>query len=134
AISGVERACAMIDADANWRWNQESGVWVLSEPLGDGVYTVEVTDPVDGDFTDNEGDPVRIVARATVGEATQLVTATLEPQRDAAESLRWGLFAAGDISAGILSNVTASTDIRSAGNVSANLANVWPRTVATGSV
>src|SRR5690606_16416811 len=60
AISGVERACAMIDADANWRWNQESGVWVLSEPLGDGVYTVEVTDPVDGDFTDNEGDPVRI--------------------------------------------------------------------------
>lgn len=134
AMSGVERACAIIHAEPNWRWNRPSGVWIASAALGGGVYTVEVTDPRDDDFRDNEADPVRIVSRATVGAATQIVTTTLEPLRDATESLRWGVFAGGDIDAGLLSNLTASTDVRAGGSVSANLANVWPRVVASGSV
>jgi hypothetical protein len=134
AMSAIERAAAMIEADENWRWNQPGGVWVDAAALGGGHYTIEVIDPVDRDFSDNEGDPVRISASATVGSATQFVTATLQPERDRTESLKWGVFTAGDISVALLAGVSASTDVRAGGSVSSNLGNVWARVVATGSV
>lgn len=134
AVSALERATAMIDADEKWRWNRTSGAWVSAAPLGAGAYTIEVTDPVDGDLGDSDGDPVRISASASVGSATQFATATLQPERDGIEALQWGVFSVGDIAVELLATVNANTDVRAAGNVSANLANVWPRVVATGSV
>lgn len=134
AVSGIEHVAAMMRADENWRWNQPSGVWVNQAPLGGGTYTVEVTDPVDGNLGDSEGDPVRIAASGSVGSAVQLVTATLRPERDRTESLKWGVFVAGNIAVELLANVNASTDVRAGGSVSANLGNVWPRVVASGSV
>src|SRR5690606_36400322 len=90
--------------------------------------------PCAGDVTDSEGAPAQIPARATAGSAVQIVTATLQPQRTALGALRWGVFTGGDLSAGTLADVNANTDIRVGGSASANLSNIWPRVIASGSV
>src|SRR5258708_3097472 len=40
AESGVELAMQWIAADANWRQNRTSGVWVASQTLGDGSMAI----------------------------------------------------------------------------------------------
>ncbi|MFG0284593.1 MAG: hypothetical protein ACF8R7_09245 [Phycisphaerales bacterium JB039] len=132
AMSAMERAAAIIEGDATWR-SRGSGAWFTSAPLGAGTYSIEVTDPSDGDLADSEADPAAITVRATVGDATQIVTATLVPDRAAVESLAGAVFAAGDIDVPG-GSIPANTDVRSNANVSATAGGVWPQVVASGTV
>ncbi len=133
AMSGLERAVAIMQTEDDWRINR-GGVWVTADGLGEGTYRIEVSDPSDDNIADSEADPVTVNVRAVAGGSTQIVTATLRPERDPVESLAYGIFVNSDVSVGLVESVDADTSLRSNGNVFADFATVWPQVIAAGSI
>jgi len=50
AQTAIEMGYFLIQDDPDWRTKRTSGVWVTDQPVGEGTFTLEVTDPDDGDL------------------------------------------------------------------------------------
>jgi hypothetical protein len=109
AQSAVEFAVAYINGDPNWRSNNPSGYdlptgsWV---PFGAGGVKFVLSDP-DGNLNDDSRDAVTVRGMGRVGEAVQVVTATLEPTTGPLNSLSRAMVALGNVT---LTGATITTD------------------------
>ncbi|MBU6413483.1 MAG: hypothetical protein KGS45_08410 [Planctomycetes bacterium] len=84
--------------DQDWRDDLSSGDVVVSLEDGAGnAYKVTVTDPVDGDLSDDEWDSVELRIKAGSGDASQAFSTRLQPTSIADAALSYGMFAGGMI-------------------------------------
>ena len=76
ALSGAEHALTKINSDSNWRTSYQGQT--VTHSLGGGSFSWQVIDEADGDLTDDEAEPVTVVATGTVGEASYTLRGQLE--------------------------------------------------------
>ena len=77
ALSAIDLGRLWISQDPKWRTNRTNGVWVTNQPIGAGTFTLEVTDPIDGNLANRPHDPVVLKATAVKGQARQILEVTL---------------------------------------------------------
>lgn len=90
ALSGIEHAVAVVNADSNWRVNYTHDQPIAAEPLGGGEFTWKLQDgnldlDRDGLPDDTDGNlagglqPVRVVSTGHVGDARRAYSVVLVP-------------------------------------------------------
>lgn len=139
AQAAVEVGLMRIADDENWRTTYTDGVWVADQPLGDGTFTLEGHDPLDGDLADDETDEIVLTGIGVQGAARQKTLVRLVPQLRGVGALETSLFAAqtltittsivqsdgviganGDVTA---SGSTVAADVESGGSISGSTYN-----------
>jgi Carbohydrate binding domain len=88
ANSAVEMGLLIMKQESNWRTGRSSGPWFTARETGAGTCSLEVTDPIDGNLSNDPNDPVVVVGVGYRGDAQQRVQLTVEPQPQALSSLR----------------------------------------------
>jgi hypothetical protein len=63
----------------SWRTTYTNNVWTPNEIVGSATFRLRLVDELDGDLADDANDPVRLYAKATVGEAVRLYSVQLAP-------------------------------------------------------
>ena len=79
AQSLIEVALLRIANDPDWRSTYVHEVWTDEETVGDALGAYKLVDELDGDLANGPTDPVRLYAKATVGEAVRLCSVELTP-------------------------------------------------------
>jgi hypothetical protein len=97
ADAAVELALLNMKQDANWRSTYTSGNWIASRGTTAGSCTVNLTDPVDSNLSDDPDEPVVISAIGTSGNADQRCEVTVESRRQPVDILRASANAGGII-------------------------------------
>lgn len=84
ARGGLELALQTLNQSVTWRSSFANDTWTPDFPCGGYPVAVKLVDEVDGVFTDDPTDPIRIYARSTVGSATRIysVEIGLDPDED----------------------------------------------------
>ena len=83
ALSFVEVALLRISNDPTWRFTYTHNVWTAPEAVGNVTYTFKLVDAQDSDLTDDATEPVRLYAKATVGDAVRIFSVLLRSDEDA---------------------------------------------------
>lgn len=78
-------------------WRALSAGWTGAYSLGRGTGTAQMSDPIDGNLNNNSSDPVVVVGRGVVGEATQQVQVTLDAFFPAMTSLQRAMHVGGTL-------------------------------------
>ena len=68
-----------LNNNPNWRTTYSNNVWTTNEIVGEATFRLKLVDETDGDLADDANDPVRLYAKATVGEAVRIYSARLAP-------------------------------------------------------
>lgn len=115
AESGIEVVRAWIKQDASWRANRLSGRWASNLALGEAKVDLDVVDTVDGVLANHPYDGVTITSTARVGDAEQIVTATLTAKPYPMDALAYAMHTAGQLHIGgsgdlRIGSATASTN------------------------
>ena len=92
AVSGVDLAGHRLTNTPDWRTLYASTPIVDAEAIGSGIVTVTM-----GTVDAAPLSPVAVVAEATVGQATQLMSVTLQPRTIPFDTLSHAVHVAGDI-------------------------------------
>ena len=98
AQSAIEMGFAHINEDPNWRTTYANGVWEADQPIGTGTYTLEVTDPNDGDLSNNEADSVVLTGIGMQGDACYKLQVTLQAEGGALSCLDVAFCTGGNLS------------------------------------
>ncbi len=78
ARSAVDMAMLKIESDRSfWRLTMSDGT-LTNVAFAGGAYSVTITDPIDGDLTNNSTDPVQLVGMGKVNEACAYLQVTLD--------------------------------------------------------
>ena len=78
AVAAVEMGMFQIeDYPSSWRDRFDAGILPTDMPLGNGTLTLQVVDPVDGDLTNNETDPVLCTGIGIEGGARHKLQVTI---------------------------------------------------------
>jgi hypothetical protein len=83
ADAGIDVALYFVQYWPYWRIGLDEGLWFEEFPAGTGHFSLEVTDPQDGDISDAVCDNLRFYATGVVDGARQMVQVDLRP--DAAD-------------------------------------------------
>ncbi len=128
AESGVELAMLQINQNAGWRL-LPNGTWETNQPIGEGVYTIQVTDPLDGNLANNPRDPVVIRGTGELRRARHILQAMLVDQGTPASALSSALSGGGGLQVGAASvlritgaRVTASGTLTNNGTIDGDAA------------
>ena len=105
AGSALQVARFQIRTDSQWRSKLENGTWASNQPIGNGFYNFSGSDPIDGNLTNNDLDPVIITATGIQSDSTQSVAAQFEFEEPALTCLQSTLHAGIDLE---FHNVTAT--------------------------
>lgn len=100
ANSAAEVALARISRDYWWReafQDQQDDQYSAELPVGRGDIRWTLEDPVDGDITDDDADPVRVVGRGRVGVSERIFSVLAWPTGQSLDVLQSALHASGDI-------------------------------------
>jgi len=97
ALSAVEMGRLWISQDDKWRSKRPNGVWAASQPFGKGTFTLEATDPVDGNVAGGWLHPVILKGTGIKGLARQKVRVTLNAVPVPLPALRYALHTAGQL-------------------------------------
>ena len=77
AVSAIDRGLLIIqESGAGWRAALVAGA-PNEATLDGGTHTLQVTDPIDGDVTNNDSDPVILNGIGVVGQSKQMMRVTL---------------------------------------------------------
>ncbi len=128
ALSAVELGRLWIAQDVNWRTNRSCGVWASGQPIGSGTFTLEVSDPVDGNLSNRPHDPVVFKATGVKGQARQAVQVTLAANPVPLPALGYALHTAGQIHivgssqlATNLATISTNGDLKNSGTIAGNV-------------
>ncbi len=97
ALSAIELGRLWISKDSNWRSNRSQGVWATGQPIGSGSFTLEVTDPIDGNLANRPHDPVVMKATAVKGQARQILQVALVASPTPLPALAYPLHVGGQV-------------------------------------
>jgi hypothetical protein len=123
AVSAVQYGRAQIDKDPNWRSTHVNGSWYANIPLGNGTFSLDVTNP-NGPLNNSMSDPVVLTGTGVCGSAVQQVQATLTATVTPLTCLQTAI-TAGSIS-------FANTTVNASGQVIAAIGSVTAGTGGTG--
>jgi hypothetical protein len=128
ALSAIELGRLWISKDAEWRSNRSQGVWAADQPVGSGSFTLEVTDPIDGNLANRPHDPVVMKATAVKGQTRQVLQVMLAADPTPLPALAYPLHAGGQLhvdSGGRLTvkvaTVSTNGDLRNEGTITGNV-------------
>lgn len=121
ARSAIEDAVLQIDKNAAWRTTFTHNVEypTPARTLAGGSYTFKLLDD-DGNLADEDADNVRVVGIGRAGQAVVAESVRLYPSGAPLSCLEASLCCRGDITVGMLINVTTDQLVSSNGNVSAS--------------
>ncbi len=77
ARSAISMGQFWIAQDDNWRSTYGTGIWADHVALAGGQFSLEVTDPYDGDVTDSETEPIVMTAAGYYNNTRYLLQVTL---------------------------------------------------------
>lgn len=97
AHSAIEVGLWYIQSGATWRSARPHGIWASNIALGSGTYTLEVTDPLDGELSNWPMDPILIKGTGRRGFARQMVQVTLDPNPQPSAVLGKAIHTAGQL-------------------------------------
>jgi hypothetical protein len=106
AESAMELARLWIRQDSEWRFNRPHGAWVTNQPIGDGAYSLAVTDPADASLSNRPLDPVHLKVTATKGLARHIAQVTLQAKPVQIRALDFALHTGGEVH--VLGQLTCS--------------------------
>ena len=95
AQSALELGLLKVGQDPNWRTTQSNGTWISNMSLGAATLSLEGIDPLDGDLTDNEYEPLVLNSTGQKGLARYKTQVTLVPNVKALEALNTCVHASG---------------------------------------
>ncbi len=98
AQSAIDLGMRIIISDDTWRGSYANGPWTVDAPIGRGTYSLDVVDPVDGDFTDNPGDSVFLTGTGKIGDARYRLNATVLAELSPLSCLEASLHTGNDLS------------------------------------
>ena len=87
APSVADYVAFRIALNANWRTTCTNDTWTLEQTFGELKYRHKLVDEGDGDLADDDYQPVRLYAKATVGNAVRIYSVLLEPDVDGVGAL-----------------------------------------------
>ncbi len=79
AWAAVNLGLQLIDQDSSWRGTYGNTNWPKNQPIGDGTYTIEVTDPADADLVSGPAGPVILSGIGMMNQARHEIQVTLAP-------------------------------------------------------
>jgi len=79
AVSAIELGMLHVKADSAWRTTWPNGTWMLDKPLGSGTFTLQGTDPQDGDMANSPYNPLVLTGIGAKGVARHKVQVVLAP-------------------------------------------------------
>lgn len=97
AESGIEFVRAYVRQDPTWRTTFSSGRWVSNVELGEVLVDLDVVDPVDGNLANHPYHSVEITSTARVGDAEQIMKATLVAKPTPIDALQYAVFTGGQL-------------------------------------
>lgn len=97
ARAALDMALLRIETQSDWRAMMEAGTWSADQPLGNGFYSFEASDPGDGNLTDSDMDPVVIVGTGKSGNARKMLAMQVNFDADGVSSLKSSIHAGLDI-------------------------------------
>jgi hypothetical protein len=128
ALSAIELGRLWISKDVHWRSNRTNGVWVSNQPIGSGSFSLEVTDPIDGNLANRPHDPLVMKATAVKGQAQQVLQVTLVASPTPLPALAYPLHTGGQIHVNAgrrltakLATVSTNGDLRNDGTITGNV-------------
>lgn len=95
AHSALELGMKQLHDDPNWR--QLGTDWLVDQQMGSGTFSLSVSDPIDGDLTDDDNDPVVLTGTGTVGHSIYQAEITVMPSTGAVSCLESAIHAGDDI-------------------------------------
>ncbi len=119
ALSAIELGRLWISQDPHWRSNRGSGVWASNQPMASGSFTLEATDPLDGDLTNRPHDPVVLKAIGVKGPTRHIVQVTLTATPEPLPALRCAAHTGGQL------HVKDEKLLIAAGSVYSTNAGLW---------
>lgn len=125
ARSGLELGMNAIYNDPYWRTRLGNGAWFTNKPIGAGSFSLSASDPVDGDVTNGENDPVILTATGTKGSARYVTSMRMEVSPRVGSCLEVSACSANDISisAGTLTSdqtISANHNVSAGGSAIVN--------------
>jgi hypothetical protein len=96
AEAGVEALAYTLDGNTSWR-SRPQGTWMNAMALDRGSFTLDVIDPVDGNFANRPCDPVLVRSRGVHGAATHILEVELKPTGDPIGALVAAVAVAGNV-------------------------------------
>lgn len=105
AGSALQVARFQMRTESQWRSKLENGTWGSDRPIGNGYFNFTGIDPVDGNLTNNDLDPVIITATGSESGSKQSVAARFEFEQPGLTCLLSTLHAGTDLE---FHNVTAT--------------------------
>lgn len=78
AESGLILMRNKIQSDDTWRTGRTQGIWVNNQSLGQGTFTVEITD-ADGDPSNNQEDAFTLTVTGKFGDVSHVVRSYVQP-------------------------------------------------------
>jgi hypothetical protein len=120
---GIDLAAMYMRNDANWRTSRTSGAWLTNYAVPGGTCDVYVTDPVDGDLSNDADQEVQITSIGYTNSARYKLQCRMKPSASRGmTSLAYALTSNGNIAIGIGYGLTASgSAVATNGNFIANL-------------
>ena len=80
AQSAVDLALFWIGSDLFWRYRYASDAWTQERAIGRGTFSFKLVDELDGSLTNDPEHPVRLHAKATVGDAVRIYSVLLQSE------------------------------------------------------
>ncbi|MHC4628439.1 MAG: carbohydrate binding domain-containing protein [Planctomycetota bacterium] len=108
AGSFLDVALLRIANDPLWRSAYTHNAWIAGETVDNVSYTFKLLDEQDGDLANDDTQPVRLYAKATVGEAVRICSVLLEADEYTTES---NLLSNGDMENGVTPWLSMASDL-----------------------
>src|SRR6185369_2631793 len=74
ARSGLELAMLAIYNDPYWRTHLGNGPWFTNKAVGNSTFSLSAVDPVDGDVTNGDNDPVVLTSTGMKGGTKYIIS------------------------------------------------------------
>src|SRR6185369_8069309 len=78
ARSGLELAMLTIYNDPYWRTHLGNGQWYTNKAVGNSTFSLSAADPVDGDVTNGDNDPVVLTSTGMKGGTKYMISMRME--------------------------------------------------------
>jgi hypothetical protein len=107
ARSGLELGMLAISNDAYWRTHLGNGAWYTNKPIGAGSFSLSASDPIDGDVTNGDNDPVILTSTGMKGSARYIISMRMEVASQLGSCLAVSMCSSNDTS---ISGATLTSD------------------------
>lgn len=117
ARAGIEEALQYLDRITDWRQRVVGNCLLAAAPVGEATVRIDLFDDKDGNLTNSQADPVRLLATARRGNVTCKLQVQLKPK--AHPALQYALFGTSVDDMEFRGNAGARGPVRSHGKIKA---------------